>query len=308
MKKNKKKLEELKQKYNELGISQESQRSVLESMAKLVPEVISHYDKHGNAVYKSKLEIDKLIESQKELNSLKQETQINGQAIQLKDSASEMDRARKTIRKQSASYNYSQAEVEALEFANQFINENKLAQLDQFSAEYKSKIETLNKEIKEIFTRHDSYAADHFLGGKLLEFNGNLDVAAETARTKLGLLEMVFQTEKGKLDQGIKDFANSFQLINGNFLQEAGSEDANLAMLLDRFAQAFAKSKDITKKNYLETLGEFRSYSKSIVQTFQENKIDLGELVETGNLDQLFEVLKKKQITRRGGFISYEEL
>ncbi|GEM_PF-7094747 len=296
-------LTELKSKYDDLNLSQEELRATQEKMAKLMPEAISHYDEQGNAIYKSKQEIDKLIESEQKLLALKKQALSNSVSLSMEDSAKQIDQARRNLAARGEKEKQAEADLKAVEFARQYNKETGYNSLSRVSDEFQTHHKVLTDKIRDI------YEASGLKRNKRLTDNlylPDLDAYAEQLTKKLGAIQAEVTIEQDKLEQGIQAFMSSFQLINEDVLRSADVKDANVSLFLERFAASFLDTKELTKSNFQEMIGLFRSYSKELVDVLQENKVDLGELVETGRLKELEKLLKESGIPAEAAALSYQ--
>jgi hypothetical protein len=284
------KIEELYKQYENFNGTQEELNSLHQEMSSIMPDIISHYDAEGNAVYKTREEIEKLIEAKKQYYLESRKALYAEEIDDLKEVAKAIQDNIKARQKAEEDFNLASARKEALSFAENFINENELDKLDQYSKEYIDKVTYLNEEIKRIFSEKGQYAPDNFLFSEILQYNG-IHEAVINAENELKKYSASVTNINNKLDQKKQKFASHFQTYNDIIVDSARISDKNVKKLLDNYASVFIESKNITKSNYEEILYDYEQFASKIATYIDENKINVTELIENGDVQALSNIL-----------------
>ncbi|TBL76246.1 phage tail tape measure protein [Paenibacillus thalictri] len=289
-------LEKLNKQYRDSSNTQEQLIKIREQMAGMMPEIIDHFDSEGKAVYKNSQQIEELIKQEKELNRQRKEVAANTVAEGLSNSAQSIDASEKKIAKLEPELNYNKTRLEALKFAEKYMNDNKLGtSAAQNSPDYSEKMMDLNAQVKAIFKANKIDIGETFLASELID--SGVTNAVEKARLQLGKLSGTIKEEKENINSNLSKFFSGFQTINDNFIEQSGSTDKNLKAFLDKFSNAFLQSSDINGKNYQEVIGNYRNLSEQIGKAMLEKKIDLGKMIETRDFSQLQQVFQDNGIS-----------
>ncbi|AZK47120.1 NlpC/P60 family protein [Paenibacillus lentus] len=286
-------LENLSKALSDRSKSQEDFNKALEQTSQSVPDIISYYTAEGKAVYKSKAEIDKLIESEKALNLERSKRLYQESAESLKGTAKEITSNQKKVGKLQQKHDYSSARVDALLFAEEFINNNRtvLDQLDTNSKEYIEKVQSLNDEVARIFREKGQYVDEGWLSKEILG-HGGITQAVTAARSELGKLDGEFQDARSKYDSGLKDFTDLFKTYNNNLVNETNVTDHNIRLFLDKLSNSFSETMNVTKSNSDELVFQYEDLATDINQYLKDNKIDLAQAIESGDTAAIIEDLK----------------
>ncbi|WP_339157306.1 NlpC/P60 family protein [Paenibacillus sp. FSL W8-0186] len=288
-------LENLSKALSDRSKSQEELNKALEQTSQSVPDIISHYTAEGKAVYKSKAEIDKLIESEKALNLERSKRLYQESTESLKDSAKDITSNKKKVGKLQQKHDYASARVDALLSAEEFINDNKKVfdEQDANSNEYIRKVQELNDKIASIFKEKGQYVDEGWLSKEILG-HGGITQAVTVARSELGKLDGEFQDAKGKYDSALKDFTDLFKTYNNNLINETNVTDNNVRLFLDNLSNSFSKTMNVTKSNSDDLVFQYEDLASDINQYLKENNIDLAQAIESGNTAAIIEDLKLK--------------
>ncbi len=279
----------LNEEYKKSSNTLEQLHTIREKMSNLMPEIIDHYDNEGKAVYRTSEQIDILINKEKELSLQRQKNLANTLSDTLKPVVSDISSSRSNISSVNDDSNYLKARLEALTYAEEYINKTDLANVDKFSKEYTDKITNLQENIRNIFTKNHSFNNDSFLSSELLQFNGNLGLAVEDARKNLGNMQLTIDSETDKINENLKKFADGFKIINNVVLSETGNADKTVKGFFDKIADSFAESSNIDGDNYQVVIANYRKLSDNIGKAISDKKIDISKIIQTGD----FEALKK---------------
>ncbi|NEW08222.1 phage tail tape measure protein [Paenibacillus sp. SYP-B3998] len=290
------KLSLLNDQYKSNKTSQVELNNVRQQMISLMPEVIDHYDSEGNAVFKTGQEIDELITKEKELHLQRKKNFADTLTENLKPNAGYISKSYSIIADTTENSDYLKARLEALKYAEDYINENSLMSLDKFSKGYTDKMDALQTNIREIFVKNNSFNSDTFLSSELINFNGNLGNAVEDARNKLGKVNSTVVDETAKIKENLKKFSEGFKVINDVLVEEYGIKDKNVKVFLDKFSNSFVKSSGVNKDNYKEIIGNYRNLAEDISTAVTDKEIDLSKMIQIGNFDELGKIFSKNGI------------
>lgn len=288
-----KSLENLSKQLKDNSKSQEELNSLYEQTSQSAPNIIDHYTNEGIAVYKSKEAIDELIKSEKALNLEKEKRLYNEKSNSLKETAKDISSNKKDLRKQQEDYNYSSTKFEALDFAEKYISNNKLDEIDQSSEEYTKKIEFLNNEVKRIFADSEQYISDSWLSIEIFSNNG-ISNAVTVARSELNKASGAFEDTNAKIKEGVNSFSDQFKTFNGNLISDTNTTDKNVKLFLDIIGESYATSADITKDNSDKLIFEYEDFASAINTYLTDNKIDITKTIESGGIDELIDKLKNQ--------------
>ncbi|WP_460322274.1 NlpC/P60 family protein [Paenibacillus sp. YSY-4.3] len=283
-------LENLSKALSDRSKSQEELNKALEQTSQSVPDIISHYTAEGKAVYKSKAEIDKLIESEKALNLERSKRLYQESTESLKGTAKEITSSKKKVGKLQQKHDYASAKVDALLYAEEFFNNN---DLDANSKDYIDKIQSLNDKVASIFREKGQYVDESWLSKELLG-NDGITQAVTAARSELGKLDGQFQDAKSKYDSGLKDFTDLFKTYNNNLINETNVTDNNVRLFLDKLSNSFTETMNVTKSNSDDLVFQYEDLATDINQYLSDNKIDLAQAIQSGNTATIIEDLKEK--------------
>lgn len=286
-------LENLSKQIGDHTKSQEELNSIYEQTKSIIPEIVDHYTSEGNAVYKTKEQIDQLIKAEKELNNERKRSLYNAESDTLEETGKEIAKEKKSIKSNQDDYKFASAKYEALEFAQKFMKDNNFEQLDSFSDEYISKWTQLNNEVKKIFSEKGLYVEDNFVALQQVN-NDGIDNAVTQARDELNKVSSVFDTANNKIKEDTKKFADHFKSYNDIILAESDTTDKNTKIFLDKLSDSFASSANITKDNAKKVIFEYEDFSKSINKYITDNNIDLSKIFESGNSSNFIDSLKQE--------------
>lgn len=297
-------LTELRGQYDAANQSFMELQATQQSISDLMPEAISHYDEHGNAVYKSKVEIDKLIASEQKLLELRKLVLNNGLTLSLKDTAKEMEQAREQVDEQTEKLKEAELKVRALDFARDYALQTGYTSELRGTPVFNDPFAQVKREVERMFSESGVKIDSGFITN--LYLTNDLDEASEYFRVQLAKIQGDLLEAQDQLQQGSKQFLDSFRMITEGYLTGAELDDPNLSLFLDRFAESFVNAKEITSRNYEEMSGLFRSHALKLTETLRANKVDLAELVETGRMSELEAVLKKSGMPAEIAAMAYE--
>ncbi|RJE90647.1 phage tail tape measure protein [Paenibacillus sp. 1011MAR3C5] len=297
-------LKELQRQLHDSNSSQEELQNTYKQLGSIMPEVISHYDKHGNIVYKSKEAIDELIKSQRELYALQQKNA----AFKMKDSVpgitEEMEKSNKNKNKLSKQANEQLAREESYTFLKKFGDETNVF---DFTSNYQEDLKTLKEELKNIYSKHGLEGS--ILSGTLSE---NFDL-----RNLYGAIdEDTFKSIQSRLSkingeiavetENIKKSTHEYNYILKTIGQaETIDGDQNLSLFFNQLADAFTKHESFATKTEEELNAFANSYQSTISNVaayIKDNKIDISQMLQTGNMDELVNAFP--QLSEHFGLLS----
>lgn len=284
-------LENLKNALDDNSKSQEELNSLYAQSSTLLPELIDHYDTEGNAVYKSKAAIDEMIESEKRLN-LEREKRLYGEKGEsLKQVGEQIEDAKDDINDKQAQQKTAATEYEAITFAQNFITENDLAHMDQYSADYVAKAEELNSKLKEIFAKNGEFMSDTWLASQMIQ-PGGLDEAATNIRTNLNTINNEMSGYNETIQNGVSQYASHFASFNNQLLAESNITDGNLKLFFNKIATSFAEGSTITEDGTDQLIYEYEDFATSVNSYLAENKIDITQAINNGSFNEVIDQLK----------------
>ncbi|WP_234404922.1 NlpC/P60 family protein [Paenibacillus bouchesdurhonensis] len=288
-------LENLSKTLSDRSKSQEELNKALEQTSQSVPDIISHYTTEGKAVYKTKAEIDKLIESEKALNLERSKRLYQESAESLKGPAKEIASNQKKVEKLQQRHDYASTKVEALLSAEEFINNNRkvLDELDTNSKEYIEIVQELNDKVASIFRKKGQYVDEGWLSKEIFG-HGGITQAVTASRSELGKLDGQFQDAESIYESGLKNFTDLFKTYNNNLINETNVTDNNVRLFLDNLSNSFSKTMNVTKSNSDELVFQYEDLASDINQYLTDNKIDLAQAIESGDTAAIIEDLKLK--------------
>ncbi|GAE05279.1 hypothetical protein JCM10914_1375 [Paenibacillus sp. JCM 10914] len=285
-------LQSLNEQYKAGNQSQEELLSIRQQMAGIMPGIISHYDNEGNAVHKTSEEIDKLIEREKELLVAKQRSLSLKASEALTDPAKDIDIANKSIEKNQKKFQIASANKQAAEYMSLFLHDNQL-QLDQMHLqENRDKLKEMQNGIINIFNENglgknetNSFRLDIDWG------NNNIHEFVEQLNSEFASIDETININKAKIEESKLEFIESFSIINQDILNNPGIDNPVLQNLLNKIAEDYINSVDISEKSKDQVIGNYRALSKNIVDAIGSEKIDLDKMIETGNFEELKSIL-----------------
>jgi len=284
-------LEELNKKLQDGNLSREELNAAYEETARTLPSIISHYDEEGNAVYKTKEEIEALIESQKALNLEREKALYYETRRNSGESAGNIESAKEDLSDNQRKHKEALARLEALQFAEKFSYDRRLDDLSVFSKEYIKAERELKEQLGQIFAAHGvDYRSDFVY----LAFRSGITESIRDAEDHLNEVSAAINMSKQTVEAGINEFADTLKAYNNILINDTGNTDRNIRLFLNQLAASYLETADITKDNSIEIIRGFEQLSTDINQYIQDNQIDLTKLVEDGEIDSLINELKAK--------------
>ncbi|MGY5342936.1 phage tail tape measure protein [Paenibacillus glucanolyticus] len=285
-------LQGLNEQYKAGNKSQEELLSIRQQMAGIMPGIVSHYDNEGNAVYKTSVEIDNLIAKEKELLVAKQRSLSLKASETLTEPAKDIDAANKEIERNQKKFQTTNANRQAAEYMSLFLHDNQL-QLDQmFSQDNREKLKEMQNGITDIFNENGlgkkeikSFRLDIDWG------NNDIHEFVEQMNSEFATIDETINANKAIIDESKLKFVETFGSINQDLLNKSGIEDSNIRNMLDKIAEDYINSVNITEENKNQVIGNYRDLSKNILDAIGAEKIDLNKMIETGNFEGLKSIL-----------------
>ncbi|MGG3505007.1 phage tail tape measure protein [Paenibacillus lautus] len=298
-------LQGLNEQYKAGNKSQEELLAIRQQMAGIMPGIISHYNNEGNAVYKTSEEIDNLIAKEKELLVAKQRSLSLKVSEILTDPAKDIDAANKKIEKNQKKFQIADANKQAAEYMSLFLHDNQL-QLDQMHLQNnRDKLKEMQNGITNIFNENGlgkneikSFRLDIDWG------NNNIHQFVEQMNSNFATIDETINANKAIIDESKLKFIESFGTINQDLMNKSEIEDSNFRIMLDKIAENYINSVDISEKNKDQVIGNYRDFSKDIVDAISSEKIDLDKMIETGNFEELQSILNSVS----GNFLDVNEI
>jgi TP901 family phage tail tape measure protein len=284
-------LQNLKSALDDNSKSQEELNSLFAQSSTLLPELIDHYDSEGNAVYKSKAAIDEMIESEKKLNLEREKRLYAEKGDSLKQVGEQVEDAKSEINDKQEQRKGISTSYEAITFAQQFISDNDLDKLDKNSQDYMTKATELNNKIKQIFADQGQFATENWLFSQIQDNNG-LDNAAMAIRSSLSDIDNEISGYNEKIQNGVSQYASHFSSFNNQLLAESNNTDGNMKLFFNKIATSFAEGSTITEGGTQQLIYDYQDFATSVNSYLAENKIDISQAINNGNLNEVLDGLK----------------
>ncbi|MGG0822950.1 phage tail tape measure protein [Paenibacillus turicensis] len=285
-------LQNLKSALDDNSKSQEELNSLFSQSSSLIPELIDHYDSEGNAVYKSKAAIDEMIESEKKLNLAREKRLYAEKGDSLAQVGEQVEKAKSDINKKQNPQNYASTAYEAVTYAQQFVNDNDLNQLDKNSQDYITKATELNNKIKEIFANNNIVMPDFWLMNQIGGDYDQLDQFAANVRMNLTNVNNDIQGYNETIQNGVSQYSSHFASFNNQLLAESNNTDGNMKLFFNKIATSFAEGSTITENGTQQLIYDYQDFATSVNSYLAENKIDISQAINNGNLNEVLDGLK----------------
>lgn len=284
-------LQNLKSALDDNSKSQEELNSLFSQSSSLIPELIDHYDSEGNAVYKSKAAIDEMIESEKKLNLEREKRLYAEKGNSLAQVGKQVEDAKIEINDKQQQRKDISTSYEAITFAQQFISDNDLDKLDKNSQDYVTKATELNNKIKQIFADQGQFATEKWLFSQIQDNNG-LDNAAMAIRSSLSDIDNEISGYNETIQNGVSQYASHFAYFNNQLLAESNNTDGNMKLFFNKIATSFAEGSTITEGGTKQLIYDYQDFATSVNSYLAENKIDISQAINNGNLNEVLDGLK----------------
>lgn len=284
-------LQNLKSALDDNSKSQEELNSLFSQSSTLLPELIDHYDSEGNAVYKSKAAIDEMIESEKKLNLEREKRLYAEKGNSLAQVGKQVEDAKIEINDKQQQRKDISTSYEAITFAQQFISDNDLDKLDKNSQDYVTKATELNNKIKQIFADQGQFATEKWLFSQIQDNNG-LDNAAMAIRSSLSDIDNEISGYNETIQNGVSQYASHFASFNNQLLAESNNTDGNMKLFFNKIATSFAEGSTITEGGTKQLIYDYQDFATSVNSYLAENKIDISQAINNGNLNEVLDGLK----------------
>lgn len=288
-------LENLNAEYNSGKKSQEEMLGIRKQMSDIMPDIISHYDDEGNAIYKNKEQIDALIQSKKEALLLDKKKLISAAPESLKENAEAISSSREKIQQNSKDVATLNERKPVFEFAHQYASENGLYEANKNPIEYKKKLQDLSDEINRTFGNiggTDANTLEAYLWN-----NNTFDTYVASIEDTFRKANNTIDTEKNNLQSNMKGFYDIFKDMNEVALADLDNVDKNTSLFLEHYSKIFGENQNIDANNYKDVLNQYDQQIQKITEELQKKKINLGEIIETGDFGKLTLALKDAGIT-----------
>lgn len=288
-------LENLNAEYNSGKKSQEEMLGIRKQMSDIMPDIISHYDDEGNAIYKNKEQIDALIQSKKEALLLDKKKLISAAPESLKENAEAISSSREKIQQNSKDVATLNERKPVFEFAHKYASENGLYEANKNPIEYKKKLQDLSDEINRTFGNiggTDANTLEAYLWN-----NNTFDTYVASIEDTFRKANNTIDTEKNNLQSNMKGFYDIFKDMNEVALADLDNVDKNTSLFLEHYSKIFGENQNIDANNYKDVLNEYDQQIQKITEELQKKKINLEEIIDTGDFGKLTRALKDAGIT-----------
>lgn len=284
-------LQNLKSALDDNSKSQEELNSLFAQSSTLLPELIDHYDSEGNAVYKSKAAIDEMIEAEKKLNLEREKRLYAEKGDSLAQVGEQVEDAKSEINDKQEQRKAIATSYEAITFAQQFVSDNDLDKLDKNSQDYVTKATELNNKIKQLFADQGQFVTENWLFSQIQDNNG-LDNAAMAIRSSLSDIDNEISGYNETIQNGVSQYASHFASFNNQLLAESNNTDGNMKLFFNKIATSFAEGSTITEGGTQQLIYDYQDFATSVNSYLAENKIDISQAINNGNLNEVLDGLK----------------
>ncbi|REK76304.1 phage tail tape measure protein [Paenibacillus paeoniae] len=283
-------LNELQRKLHDSKISQEELQNTYKQLGSIMPEVISHYDEHGNIVYKSKEAIDELIKTQRELYALQQKNAV----FKMKDSVSgmteEIEKSNTKKNKLAKQHNEMLARAESYNVIKQYGDDTNIL---GFGPNSLNDLKALKEELESIYSQRGlegsilsgNYSESHQVRRLYEVIN---DGSLENLRTRLSEIDNEIDEHKLKILQNAEEYNKYLKLVGQ--AEFTSDSDLNLSSFFNQLADAFTNHESFSTKTKaeLDTFSDsYQSTISSVAAYIKDNQIDISQVLQTGNMDEL---------------------
>lgn len=288
-------LEKLSKQLQNNNLSQSELNSLYEQAANTTDELIDHYTAEGDAVYKTKEQIDQLIAAKKEQLLLDREIALGNISEKVSESVKDISKNESNVTKKTNARNNLSAELEALNLIDDFISKNKLDQLDRTSAEFSEKIYELETLI------------NNFLSGKGLDVsstsylqsfmnnlyssvsNNDLDSFKNDLDRKIKDIDIAIKKGKDTVNKSKEDLIKNLSEFGSLNMEKSGIEDKNIKIFNEQIANALLQAKKDTKYTGDQLREEFEHLTDDLTTYIKENNVDITDLLNENGIKKLKE-------------------
>lgn len=274
---------------NQLNNQTATQDQLLDTYKELsmtIPGVISHFDAQGNAVYKTREEILKLIQVQKELLALKLENQALESFNLLGGILEDAEKAEKKIGKLNDQFNQNQAYLEAYQKLSQFKAENG----SEYSEISSQKKEALKQSLSETFQDRNlagTSTETNFLGQLHNVFSQDADNMIKFYADRNNKLQIKINDTRQTIINGEQSITQAFQNLVDSEYANNNFEDQNVQILFQNIADSILSSSDVTSENFEKVKIDFQAKLDEISELIKNGTIDVSAMFKTGDFSEL---------------------
>ncbi|MBX4147499.1 transglycosylase SLT domain-containing protein [Paenibacillus lautus] len=285
-------LESLNEEYKSGNKTQEELLEIREKMKEIMPSIISHYDEEGKAVYKTGQEIDGLIQKEKDLFAAKQHSLSMMASEILKEPTQNIIDAKIEIDKSQLEHQYAEASKAATDYVSNFLKDNKITVDQIFDLKDLTKLDKFQSDIEKIFAdrgfgQHD---ANKFFAA-ISQSDADFTKFIELINSGFAKVDEAISANNAKIDEAKMKFVASFGDINQDLMNSLSINDQNLKSILDKVAQEYVNSVDITKGNKDSIISNYIKLSNDIANAISKDNLNLSKMFTTGDFTNLSNTL-----------------
>lgn len=280
--------------YNSGNKSEEEKLQIRQRMAELMPEIIAYFDEEGAAVYKTKEEVQKILDKEKERLAVQKEILANSvtESPELKSAAENISEANQELNQRKPDLSTKKNAVDIINYLEDYKNDNQVS-LEQIIDD-RGMIR--NKEVEEHIRGLSKNNGLELTGQISLHLNSdNFYTEAARVRNEYAEVSNTFEGLNTKIIEGQKVFVDKFSIINETITDKIGNQNANL--ILGSLSEEYISSIDISESNVQEVVRNYQGLTRSIADYINKNKIDLNQIIETGNFDKLEQALQASGVS-----------
>lgn len=286
-------LEKLTEQLQDSTKSQSELNSLYEQTASTTDGLIDHYTAEGDAVYKTKEQIDQLIASKKEQLLLDREIALGNISDKVSTSVNDISKNESEVVKKTNSRNDLSNELEALELISGFISKNKLNELDQTSAEFSEKVYELETLISDFLSgkgldiSNTSYLQS-FMNNLYSSVSSNdLDSFKNDLDSKIKDIDIEIQKGKSTVTKSKADLIKNLSEFGSLNMEKSGIDDKNIKIFNEKIANALLEAKKDTKYTGDQLREEFEDLSGDLTTYIKDNKINVSDLLNEDGIKDL---------------------
>ncbi len=286
-------LDQIISQLNKPDLSLDELNSNYQELSKVIPEIVSHFDTEGNAIYKNKTAIDELIKSKQSLYAI----ELKNNAFQLKDKLSdtlkEINKQKKEIQKISTDRDKKLIGIDAINLIKEQIKSGKdFSILEARTSTYgqiRDMMDGPKAAKKHFFSLLEKEKLDN-----IENLANNIKKAENTIYSNIDNINHNLSTKEAELEKNINSIVEYFQTsLNEPFLltlslnNNSDIDLKNLELIYKQLALAFVEGTTITQDNIDEVIKSYEELLSEIGNFLTNNNIDLADMLSTGDYSKL---------------------
>lgn len=288
-------LEKLSDQLKDNTKSQDELNRLYEQTTWASSELIDHYTAEGDVVYKTKEQIDDLIKAKKE------ELLLNRQ-IALHEAKNVANESIKTINDNFEERDINQtkrnnlaAELEIMDYIDNFANENKLKGADITNVDFFEKKNEIEKAVNDLISGSGiDISKTTYLRNIMNNFTQSLignDISSLKTHLKDSIadLDSEINVSTQKINSSKRTLSENLSEIGSLYMETNGIDEnsSNINLFNRNLANSFLETSDTVNKSGDQLKIEFEAINEKITAFLTQNQISLAEMIDSGNFDLL---------------------